>query len=197
MYTREEWDARAADFDAEPDHGLGDPVVRGAWSHLLLPLLPPVPASVADIGCGTGSLAVLLAQAGYRVSGVDFAPAMVEAARAKATAAGAGTAAGFVTGDACRPPWAAGSFDVVLARHVLWALPEPAAVLRRWLGLLRPAGRLVLVEGRWSSGGGLTAAEATRLVLQHRREAAVTALQDARLWGRPVSDERYLVLSTR
>ncbi len=52
-------------------------MVRAAWRELLRPLLPPAPARVLDPGCGTGSLAVLLAGAGHDVTGVDFAPAMV------------------------------------------------------------------------------------------------------------------------
>ncbi len=65
--TRDYWDGQAAIFDQQPDHGLLDPAVRAAWAQLLLPLMPPAPASVVDLGCGTGSLAVLLAQAGYQV----------------------------------------------------------------------------------------------------------------------------------
>ena len=41
----------------------------------------------------------------------------------------------------------AATYDVVLSRHVLWALPDPVEALRRWSALLRPEGRLVLVEG--------------------------------------------------
>ena len=41
-----------------------------------------------DAGCGTGSLAVLLAEAGHDVVGVDLPPAMVARARAEAAAAG-------------------------------------------------------------------------------------------------------------
>jgi 2-polyprenyl-3-methyl-5-hydroxy-6-metoxy-1,4-benzoquinol methylase len=76
-----EWDAHAATFDDEPDHGLLDPDVRAAWADLLFPLLPPAPSSVLDVGCGTGSLAVLLAQAGHDVHGIDFSERMVAAAR--------------------------------------------------------------------------------------------------------------------
>ena len=45
-----------------------------------------------------------------------------------------------------------GSVDAVLARHLLWTLPDPLAALARWVRLVRPGGRLVLVEGRWWPG---------------------------------------------
>ncbi|WP_240694671.1 class I SAM-dependent methyltransferase [Cryobacterium sp. SO1] len=51
------WDGQANDFDDEADHGLQDPRVRAAWQSLLAPLLPERPARIADLGCGTGSLA--------------------------------------------------------------------------------------------------------------------------------------------
>ena len=41
------------------------------------------PASLLDAGCGTGSLALRLASHGYRMTGVDFSPAMIDAAREK------------------------------------------------------------------------------------------------------------------
>ena len=46
---------QADGFDDEPDHGLLDPNIRRAWADLILPQLPPAPASVLDVGCGTGS----------------------------------------------------------------------------------------------------------------------------------------------
>lgn len=186
------WDDQSATFDDEPDHGLRDPAVRRAWSDLLLPLVLPA-SRIADIGCGTGSLSVLLAEAGHRVSGVDLAPRMVDAAAAKADAAA--LAAAFSVGDAQDPPLDTGAFDVVLARHVLWALPDPVAALRRWDALLRPGGSMLLVEGSWSTGAGLTAEQCRALVLQVRRTAEVRHLDDPSLWGRPITDERYLLLS--
>ena len=50
------WDQEAASFDNQPDHGLGDPVVRDAWRGLLEEWLSLTQAKVLDIGCGTGSL---------------------------------------------------------------------------------------------------------------------------------------------
>jgi SAM-dependent methyltransferase len=195
------WDSQAATFDDQPDHGLRDPRVFAAWQRLLLAHLPPahVPPTpaVADLGCGTGSLSVLLASAGYAVTGVDSAPAMIEAARAKAAAAGA--PARFVTASAEAPVPAlpAGAFDVALSRHVLWAMPSVDAALAAWLSLLRPGGLLVLIEGRWHTGAGLSAAEAREVVLRRRQEVSVTRLDDPDLWGGPLTDERYLVLSPR
>jgi SAM-dependent methyltransferase len=189
------WDRQAAAFDEGADHGLRDPRVRDAWRGLLLAHLPPAPAAVADLGCGTGSLSVLLAAEGYAVTGLDFAPEMIRAARAKARAAG--VSARFVLSDAAAPTLPPASFDVVLARHVLWAMPDTGRALAAWLRLLLPGGTLALVEGRWSAGAGLTAAEAGRAVLRPRDDATVTGLDDPDLWGGPVSDERYLVVSRR
>lgn len=187
--NKEFWDAQAASFDDEPDHGLRDPRVRDAWARLLLPLMPKPGSSVVDLGCGTGSLAILLASEGHDVRGLDFSGQMVEAARAKAT----GLAIEFTTGDAAHPPYPKGSFDVVMARHVLWALPDPAAAVNTWVQLLRPGGVLLLVEGRWSTGAGLTSAEALKLV---GPAATLTPLDDEALWGKHIDDERYLVVSS-
>jgi SAM-dependent methyltransferase len=193
MTDRSVWDEHAATFDDEPDHGLRDPVVRAAWTDLLLPLMPPVPADVLDLGCGTGSLSLLLATSGHRVRALDLSSEMLAAAQQKASSAALDVE--FQQGDAAAPPYPGSSCDVVLTRHVLWALPDPDAALARWVTLLRPSGRLVLVEGYWSTGAGLTATDCASLVRAHRLEAAVTPLTDPALWGRAVTDERYLVLS--
>ncbi|WP_159766504.1 class I SAM-dependent methyltransferase [Streptomyces sp. HM190] len=189
-----DWDAQAAVFDDEPDHGLRDPVVREAWAARLRDWLPRRPADVLDVGCGTGSLSLLATEQGHRVTGVDSSPAMVGRARAKL----AGHPAVFLVGDATAPPVGEERFDVVLVRHVLWALPDPARALRHWCGLLRPAGRLVLVEGVWGTVGpvGIPAARLRGLLAPLVPDAAVVRLDDdARLWGKRVEDERYAVVA--
>ncbi len=142
------WDREAETFDEAADHGLADPACREAWRSLLLEHLPPAPATIADLGCGTGTLSLLLAGEGYAVDGVDFSPEMVRRAQAKA-----GDVARFVEGDAAAPPLEPASYDVVLSRHVLWAMPSPAealAALDRAAAAGRPAaaGRGQLVDGR-------------------------------------------------
>jgi len=193
-HTAEAWDAEAPTFDEAPDHGLHDPAVRAAWRALLLEHLPPAPARVADLGCGTGTLTVLLAEAGYRVDGLDLSPAMIALAEQKA-ATERDLPVTFRVGDASNPDLVQGSYDVVLSRHVLWALPEPATGLARWVRLLAPGGRLLLVEGSWSTGAGLTAEQTGSLVEDAGRACAVLPLPEEQYWGRPIEDERYLVHS--
>lgn len=187
---RELWDREAVTFDDEPDHGLADADTRAAWRELLVGVLPQAPARIADLGCGTGTLSELLAGEGYAVDGLDVSPAMVEQARAKA-----GDRCSFVVADAADPPLEPAAYDVVLCRHVLWALPDPTAALRRWVALLAPGGRLVLVEGSWHTGAGLTAEETVALLTGVGRTATVRHLPEAAWWGREIDDERYLVVS--
>ncbi|MFG1639342.1 class I SAM-dependent methyltransferase [Amycolatopsis sp. NPDC049252] len=170
--TQNPWDAEAATFDEQPDHGLRDPDVRVAWAELLLPLLPPE-AVVADLGCGTGTLAVLLAEAGHRVVGVDLSERMLDRARQKA-----GARVEVKQGDAADPPLDDHSFDVVLVRHVLWALPDQEAAV-----------------GRWFTGAGIGADECRALFDAHHVGTRVRVLDDPALWGAAIEDERYLVVA--
>ena len=55
----------------------------------------------------------------------------------------------------------------------------------------------MLVEGFWFTGAGLSAAEAEALVSGRGRAAVVRPLMDPVYWGRDITDERYLLLSTR
>ncbi|MFE0810096.1 class I SAM-dependent methyltransferase [Streptomyces sp. NPDC058848] len=190
-----DWDARAADFDHEPDHGLRDPGVRRAWAARLRSWLPERPGELLDLGCGTGSLSLLAAEQGHRVTGVDLSPAMVERARAKL----AGRDAVFLTGDAGAPPVGEQRFDAVLVRHVLWTLPDPGRALRHWRELLRPGGRLVLVEGVWGTVTpvGIPADRLTALLAPLGGRVRLERLSDdPALWGREAADERYAVVAT-
>lgn len=171
------WDGEAEAFDDAADHGLRDPAVRRAWADLLLPLINGSGVRVADLGCGTGTLSLLLAaEGGHFVSGVDFSPEMIRRARGKVEHTTPKPV--FIVADAVEPPLAAGTFDAVLARHVLWAMPDPAAALKNWIDLLTPTGLLILIEGRWHTGAGLTADECIRLVRDQREDVQLRMLDD-------------------
>ncbi|MFJ8073637.1 class I SAM-dependent methyltransferase [Streptomyces sp. NPDC096176] len=207
----EYWDAAADAFDDEPDHGLRARRTRQAWERRLRSWVPDGPCDVLDVGCGTASMSLLLAGAGHRVTGVDLAPRMVGQARAKFQ--DAGLEGVFLVGDAAAPPIGDRLFDVVLCRHLVWTLPEPEAALRRWVGRLRPGGRLVMVEGRWREAGqsavpyvagadalpwhgGVTARRLTAAVSPLVAGVRVERLDgEADLWGGPVSDERYALIA--
>jgi SAM-dependent methyltransferase len=145
------WDRRAEHFDEDFGHSIGSPAERAAWDRILGLVIPPVlvpgggPLDALDVGCGTGFLALEFSARGHRVTGLDFAPAMI--ARACEKAAALGLAVGFEQGDAEHLPYPEGSFDLVISRHVLWTLPHPERALDEWLRVLRPGGRLVVIDG--------------------------------------------------
>jgi trans-aconitate methyltransferase len=189
--TRDLWNDEAASFDDAPDHGLADSGVRAAWRELLLDVLPSAPARVADLGCGTGTLTRLLTDEGYTVDGLDFSPEMIRRARTKVPEAQ------FVVGDAANPALEPNGYDVVLSRHVLWAMPEPPQAFARWVDLLGRRGTVVLIEGNWSTGAGVSAAECERIVRTVRHDVRVRPLSDPIYWGRAIEDERYIIVSSR
>ena len=189
---RELWDREAADFDDAPDHGLRDPIVRHAWTARLTDWLPSSPARVLDIGCGTGSLSVIIAALGHNVTGIDLSPAMITQAEAKA--ADWNFEVVFEVMDAAYPQFAPQQFDVIVCRHLLWALPEPAQALRRWVDLLTPGGRLVLIEGYWHTGAGLHSYEVLAALPASLTRVSVHNLRpQPELWGGDITDERYAV----
>jgi SAM-dependent methyltransferase len=187
------WDREASLFDDAPDHGLRDALVRRAWHRLLARYITTGPLRIVDVGCGTGSIAVLLAAAGHHVVGIDLSMQMLIRAKAKATAAN--VTVGLAMADAAQPALRARAFDVVISRHVLWATPDVDETLRCWAELVGPAGALILVEGQWSTGAGVASADVVRSLSRLNRSASVERLDDEHLWGRHTEDDRYLIAS--
>jgi len=144
------WNEDAAVYDSSPSHYPQRPQEQAAWAATLRRLLPEPPATVLDVGAGTGFLSLLLAGQGYDVTAVDLSPGMLGRLRAKA--AERGLAIQAVEADALNPP--AGDFDAVVERHLLWTLPDPAAALAAWRRVA-PNGRLVLVEGTWGAADAM------------------------------------------
>lgn len=100
-----------------------------------------------DIGCGRGAATLPLARAvtpAGQVDACDVAPAMVTATDAAAEAAGLDNVTARVADAAVLDTFPDAAYDVVSSSLVLFFLPEPAAVLRRWAGKLTPGGRIGL-----------------------------------------------------
>lgn len=180
--SRDIWDKEAATFDNEPDHGLRDPITRAAWTDLLRAQLRFTSGNILDIGCGTGSLSIVLAILGHTVTGIDLSPEMIT--RAKAKAARAGYPIQFHVMDAAYPQLPPQQFDAIVCRHLLWALPEPKEVLQRWAALLKPGGMLLLIEGFWHTGAGLHAEDVVEALPKAFTDVSTIDLSSqAKLWG--------------
>jgi ArsR family transcriptional regulator len=139
-----EWDALRRVF--------GDDLLRArATTHLVRPGL-----RVADIGTGTGILALELAALGLDVIAIDRSETMLEAARTKwaaSTRSGAGSVE-FQTGDAHCLPLEAEVVDAAFAHMVLHSLEKPDLAVTEMARIVRPGGRVILVdflahEHRW------------------------------------------------
>ena len=101
--------------------------------------------AVLDVGCGTGELTARLAAKYARASflGIDLEEPHLERARARCAAFGARVR--FQTGDAMALDFGDGAFDLVVCRHVIQAVPDPARVLAEARRVLRPGGRLHVI----------------------------------------------------
>jgi ubiquinone/menaquinone biosynthesis C-methylase UbiE len=117
-----------------------DSVDFGRWTLERLPWRGD--ERILDVGCGPGDLlcAVARSQAGWgALVGLDFSPSMI----AQAVSTAAGLPAHFSVGDAQALPLPAGTFDVVLARHMLYHVPAIDRALAECDRVLGPGGRFL------------------------------------------------------
>ncbi|MGD0087010.1 MAG: class I SAM-dependent methyltransferase [Verrucomicrobiota bacterium] len=112
-----------------------------------------------DVCCGTGDIALALAQRGADVTGLDFSPAMLEMARARSRKSEAGDQKSevgtpssvlrppvFLQGDAQQLPFPDHSFDAVTIGYGLRNLSSCETGLREMRRVARPGGRLVVLD---------------------------------------------------
>ncbi|MDM7912264.1 MAG: methyltransferase domain-containing protein [Methanotrichaceae archaeon] len=122
---------------------------RASWQELFTEFLGPKKLKILDVGTGPGIVALMLAELGHDVTGVDFSSEMLEAARKNAAACN--LSVDFRRGDAEELPIASSSYDAVVSRYVLWTIPDPMRAIYEWKRVLRPGGKIVIVDGNWYS----------------------------------------------
>ena len=140
-----------------------------------------------DVGCGTGDLALALAQRGLSVLGVDLAEAAIAEARARQVAAGqVGQRVEFRVGDALQPSQLAGPFGAVVDSgffHV-FGPDERERLARELTTTLAPGGRYYLlgfaIETRFPNSPRLVRADEVQALFAPDRGWRILALRPAR-----------------
>ena len=132
------WSQRGADYAESAPHKFGPSLPK------LLELARPLPKDVClDVGAGTGHTAAALAPFVKKVYGLDPAEGMLAAARA---AYGHLNNLEFVPGTSENTGFENDTFDIVTARHTLHHHPSMPRTLAELGRVLKPGGRLVIVD---------------------------------------------------
>jgi demethylmenaquinone methyltransferase / 2-methoxy-6-polyprenyl-1,4-benzoquinol methylase len=118
------------------------------WRRALVEALAPQPGQrVLDVATGTGMVAFALAERGCRVVGIDQSEQMLAGARAKLAAQPAlAERLSFVSGEAERLPFADGEFDALSFTYLLRYVDDRAATMRELARVVRPGGRIGMLE---------------------------------------------------
>lgn len=127
---------------------------REVWKQTLteriasrFPGKAPGELHVLEVGTGPGFFAILLAEAGYRVTAIDLTPSMLDEARYNAGQLcdridfREMNAQSLAFDDEC--------FDMILSRNVTWNLPNPELAYAEWTRVLKPGGLLMTFDANW------------------------------------------------
>jgi ubiquinone/menaquinone biosynthesis C-methylase UbiE len=140
------WSARAATFDQSPGHEIFSDEERAAWHRLIVKHLGEGDGrSALDLASGTGVVSHLMDDLGYKVTGLDWAEPMLERARNKAKIRSRNIT--FRIGDAENTMEPDDHYDVIINRHLVWTLVDPASAFAEWLRVLKSGGALLVIDG--------------------------------------------------
>ena len=105
---------------------------------------------VLDVGCGTGTLVGMIAKSNLparHVAGLDYAMEMCQQAKTKTAAPHVDRPVQFIHGDSEHLPFADQTFDIVTCANSFHHYPHQLAVVREMRRLIRPGGRLMIIDG--------------------------------------------------
>jgi demethylmenaquinone methyltransferase/2-methoxy-6-polyprenyl-1,4-benzoquinol methylase len=119
------------------------------WRRALVRAVAPAAGErILDVATGTGLVAFALARAAdCRVTGVDQSEQMLAGARARlAREPELAERVSFVHGEAERLPFGDGEFDALTFTYLLRYVDDPTATLRELVRVVRPGGRIAMLE---------------------------------------------------
>ena len=147
------WTNRARGYSEYNQQEMAD-ARRTMWRDKLLCLLDgqfpeknPQEIQILDVGTGPGFFAILLTEAGYKVTAIDYTEEMLKEAQQNA-----GPLAESIVwkrGDAQDLDVESDSFDVIVTRNVTWNLPNPAKAYQEWQRVLKKGGVLYNFDADW------------------------------------------------
>lgn len=141
------WTVLSEDYDKQYCHGLKSEEEETQWKLFLEQVIGDQNNKILDVGTGTGFLALLLAEIGNTCTGIDLSEGMLNVARSKAEKKN--VTIEFSIGDAEALPFEENSFDILVNRHLLWTIPHPEKALKEWFRVLKPEGKLIIIDGDW------------------------------------------------
>ena len=141
------WTQRSHDFGSVRKNELGNEMGEKWLREINVHLPERKSLTILDVGTGTGFFAVLLAQEGHRVQGIDLTPAMLEEAAALTRERRLDIV--FRHMDAQSLSYDDESFDVVISRNLTWTLPNPEKAYQEWFRVLRPGGVLLNFDANY------------------------------------------------
>ena len=147
--VKDYWTQRSHDFGTVRKNELENEMGQ-RWLHEIERFLPEGRSlDILDVGTGTGFFAILLAEKGHRVEGIDLTPAMLEEARWIAKQRNLDIT--FREMDAQNLDYPNDSFDVVISRNLTWTLPDPESAYAEWFRVLKPGGVLLNFDADYAS----------------------------------------------
>ena len=127
---------------------------RKAWLEVLQEHFPQKDKreiKILDIGTGPGFFTIILAEAGYQVTAVDYTEGMIQKAKenVQKEAGNLIERICFQRMDAQNLTFENESFDVVISRNLTWNLEEPEKAYREWIRVLKLGGVMMNFDANW------------------------------------------------
>lgn len=136
------WNNRAGTY--EQDHKIAE---QKSWEAFFEEVIGKErDIAVLDVATGTGIIANLLAEMGYKtVVGTDISDGMMKIAIGHAEKAGLKNVK-YVYGNALELPFEDESFDVIVNSRLLWTILEPNRAVSEWHRALKKGGRIIAMN---------------------------------------------------